>query len=206
VGEEATSMMDNSPTAEHGGPPPRRLQATITVTVVWDAQALEDERSPVAVAEAYRRALQRSNLRGDRQVTWPGAPLLEPLDLPDAVAVERSVQVAVVPVQELHPDQVGMRLAPRGPHAWSASELAGEFLDRRVYFLTWEGERVEAEVAGFGALSDELYLARAAHAPGPGPAVSLWVPALDAFCWANPESLTVCGPLTEDPPALRGPG
>jgi hypothetical protein len=105
--------------------------------------------------------------------------------------------VAPVPVNELHPDQVGMRLAPRSPHAWSASELTGQFLDRCVYFLTWDGQRVEAEVAGFGALSDELYLAWAAHAPGPGPTISLWIPALQAYCWANPESLTVCDPLSE---------
>jgi hypothetical protein len=158
------------------------------------------------MVEAYRRALQRSSLRGDRQVIWPGAPLLEPLDLPDAIAVERSVQVAAVPINELHPDQVGMRLALRAPHGWSRMDLAGQFLDRRVYFLTWDGQRVEAEVAGFGALSDESYLARAAHAPGPGPTVSLWIPAMDAYCWANPESLTVCGTLTEDRlgPALEG--
>jgi hypothetical protein len=133
-------------------------------------------------------------------------PLLHPQELPGAAAVERSVDVATVPVDELHPDRVGMRPAPRGPHDQSRVELVGQFLNRRVYFLTWDGQRVEAEVAGFGALSDELYLARAAHAPGPGPTISLWIPALDAYCWANPESLTVCGTLPENRlgPALGG--
>jgi hypothetical protein len=159
--------------------------------VEWDATPLDQQDSPVAMAHAYRKALQRSNLRGDPQVAWPGTPLLEPQDLPGAAAVERSVNVAPVPVDELHPDQVGMRLAPRRPRNWSHVELVGQFLDRRVYFLTWDGQRVEAEVLGFEALSDELYLARAAHAPGPGPTVSLWIPALQACCWANPESLTV---------------
>jgi hypothetical protein len=199
-------MMHNSPTGEGGGRPSRRLQATITVTVEWDASPLDQEDSPVAMAQAYRRALQRSNLRGDPQVAWPGSPLLETLDLPGAATTERSVNVVPVPVEELHPDQVRMRLAPRGPHDWSQEVLVGQFLNRRVYFLTWDGQRVEAEVVGFEALSDELYLARAAHAPGPGPTVSLWVPALDAYCWANPESLTVCGPLPEGPPASRLPG
>ena len=152
------------------------------------------------MTRAYRQALQRSHLRGDPQVPWPGAPLLHPQELPGAVAVERSVDVVPVPVQELHPDQVGMRLAPRGPRGWAQSELVGEFLDRRVYFLTLAGQRVEAEVAGFGAWSDEAYLARATHAPGHGPSVRLWIPALEAYCWANPESLTVCGTLTEDRP------
>jgi hypothetical protein len=124
-------------------------------------------------------------------------PYWSPQDLPGAAAVERSVNVAPVPVEELHPDQVGMRLAPRRPHDWSQVELDGRFLDRRVYFLTWDGQRVEAEIVGFGALSDELYLARAVHAPGPGPSVSLWIPAWDAYCWANPESLIVCDPLSE---------
>lgn len=155
------------------------------------------------MARAYRDALQRTSLRGDPQVTWPGAPLLELQALAGAAAVERSVNVAAVPVDELHPDQVGMRLAPRGPRDWSELELMGEFFSRRVYFLTWDSQRVEAEVAGFGALSDELYLARAAHAPGPGPTVSLWIPDLDAYCWANPESLTVCGTLSEVPPRSR---
>jgi hypothetical protein len=200
VGEEDTALMTNtSPTAGHGGRPSRRLQATITVSLAWDASPLDQEDSPVAMAQAYRRALQRSHLRGDLQPGWPGAPLLEPQDLPGAAAVERSVDVVAVPVSELHPDQVRMRLAPRGLHDWSRQELVGQFLNRRVYFRTWDGQRVEAEVAGFGALSDELYLARAVHAPGPGPAVSLWIPDLDAYCWANPESLTVCGTLPEDP-------
>jgi hypothetical protein len=204
VGEEDTALMTNtSPTAEHGGRPSRRLQATITVTVAWDAPPLDHQDSPVAMAQAYRQALQRSHLRGDPQVAWPGAPLLEPQDLPGAAAVARSVDVAAVPVNELHPDQVRMRLAPRGLRDWSHLELVGQFLNRRVYFRTWDGQRVEAEVAGFGALSDELYLARAAHAPGPGPTVSLWIPDLDAYCWANPESLTVCGTLPEDPPAVQ---
>lgn len=151
----------------------------------------------MAMAHAYRRALQRSNLRGDPQVPWPGAPFLAPQDLLGAAAVERSVNVGPVPVDELHPDQVGMRLAPRGPRGWSEPELVGEFLDRRVYFLTLDGQRIEAEVAGFGAWSDEAYLARATHAPGHGPSVRLWIPAWDADCWANPESLTVCGALSE---------
>ena len=68
--------MSTSPTAEQGGRPSRRLQATITVTVEWDAPPLDQDDSPVAMAHAYRRALQRSNLRGDPQVPWPGAPLL----------------------------------------------------------------------------------------------------------------------------------
>lgn len=204
MGEEDTALMTNtSSTAEHGGRPSRRLQATITVTVTWDASPLDQEDSPVAMAQAYRRALQRSHLRGDPQPPWPGAPLLEPQDLPGAAAVERSVQVAAVPVNELHPDQVGMRLAPRGPHDWSHQELVGQFLNHRVYFRTWDGQRVEAEVASFEALSDELYVARAAHAPGPGSTVSLWIPDLDAYCWANPESLTVCGTLPADPPARQ---
>jgi hypothetical protein len=198
--------MSTSPTAEHGGRPSRRLQATITITVAWDAPPLDQEDSPLAMARTYRNALQRSHLRGDPQPAWPGAPTLEPLDLPGAAAVERSVDVAAVPVNELHPDQVRMRLAPRGPHDRSHLELVGQFLNRRVYFLTWDGQRVEAEVAGFGAWSDEAYLDRAGHAPGPGSTVSLWIPALEAFCWANPESLTVCGTMTEDPPASRGPG
>jgi hypothetical protein len=189
-------MTSSGSTAENGRPS-RRLRATIVVTMEWDAASLDQEDSPVAMADAYRRALQRSNLRGDPQVPWPGTPLLEPLDLPGAAAVERSVNVSPVPVQELHPDEVGMRLAPRGPHDWSRDEFVGRFDNRRVYFLTLDGQRVEAEVVGFGALSDEIYRARAAHAPGPGSAVSLWVPAWDAYCWANPESLTVCGTLSE---------
>jgi hypothetical protein len=202
VGEEDTAMMTNtSSTAEPGGRPSRRLQATITVTVAWDASPLDHQDSPVAMAQAYRRALQRANLRGDLPVAWPGAPLLEPQDLPGPAAVERSVQVAAVSVDELHPDQVRMRLAPRGPCDWSRVELVGQFLNRRVYFRTRDGQRVEAEVAGFGALSDEVYLDRAAHAPGPDSTVSLWVPTWEAYCWANPESLTVCGTLPEDPPA-----
>ena len=207
MGEEDTALMTNtSSTAEHSGRPFRRLQATITVTVVWDAPPLDHEDSPVAMARAYRQALQRSHLRGDPQPAWPGAPLLGPLDLPGAAAVERSVDVAAIPVDELHPDQVGIRLAPRGPRDWYRWELVGQFLNRRVYFLTLAGQRVEAEVAGFGACSDEVYLDRADHAPGPGSMVSLWVPAWQAYCWANPESLTVCGTLTEDPPAARLPG
>ena len=189
--------MSTSPTPDADGGRSRRLQATITVTVVWDAAPLDQEASPVAMAHAYRRALQRSNLRGDPQVPWPGTPLLEPQDLPGAAAVERSVNVGPVPVDELHPDQVGMRLAPRGRRGWSEPELVGEFLDRRVFFLTLDGQRVEAEVAGFGAWSSEAYLARATHAPGCGPSVRLWIPARDAYCWGNPESLTVCGTLSE---------
>lgn len=189
-------MTSSGSTADDGGRRSRRLRATIVVTVEWDAAPLDQEDSPVAMAHAYRRALQRSNLRGEPQVPWPGAPLLERQELPGAAGVERSVDVAAVPVEELHPDQVGMRLAPRDPHDWSQVELDGRFFNRRVYYFTWDGQRVEAEVIGFGALSDELYLARAAHAPGPGPSVSLWIPALEAFCWANPESLTVCDPLS----------
>jgi hypothetical protein len=27
--------------------------------------------------------------------------------------------------------------------------------------------------------------------------ITLWIPAWDAYCWASPESLTVCGTLSE---------
>jgi hypothetical protein len=67
-------MTSSGSTADHGGRPSRRLQATIVVTVEWDAAPLDQENSPVAMADAYRRALQRSHLRGDPQVPWPGAP------------------------------------------------------------------------------------------------------------------------------------
>jgi hypothetical protein len=122
---------------------------------------LDQEDSPVAMAHAYRRVLQRSNLRGDPQVAWPGAPLLERQDLPGAAAVERSVDIAAVPVEEVHPDQIRMRLAPRDPHDWSQVELDGRFFNRRVYFLTWDGHRVEAEVARFRG-----FIRRAVPRPG----------------------------------------
>jgi hypothetical protein len=47
-----------------------------------------------------------------------------------------------------------MHLAPRGPYDWSELELTGRFLNRRVYFVTLDGQRVEAEVVGIGPWSN----------------------------------------------------
>jgi hypothetical protein len=163
----------------------RRLRATITFEVDLHLDPGEEgPDSPVELAQRCKRELfgnpfaywSAEELRGDQLPT-------------SVVRVERHVEVEAAPVDELSPDQVGMRLAPRRPEGWTALQLA-EFLDRRwVWFATLDGRQVTAEVASIGAWSAEVASEREQHPLGYGAYVSLWVPELRRFCWANPESL-----------------
>jgi hypothetical protein len=166
---------------------PRRLRARITFVVEFDANPDIDPDDPVELAKACRADLNREPF-----AYWSAAELTAGRSPDGTLQVEREVEVEPVPTDELPPEQVGMRLAPRRPQGWASWELA-KFLDKEVRFDTVDGQQLTAKVASIGGWSQEVAIARAEHQLGHGPAVSLWVPALKRFVWANPDSLTILG-------------
>jgi hypothetical protein len=171
--------------------PSRRLRATLTFVVEFDAapDPATGTDDPVELARSCRQDFDREPF-----AYWSPAELSAGHSSDPTLRVEREVEVEPVPVEELAPEQVGMRLAPRRAQGWPASELAS-FLGKNVRFDTADGRQLTAKVASVGEWSAEVAMARAEHQLGPGPAVSIWVPALNRFVWANPESLTILGDL-----------
>jgi hypothetical protein len=177
---------------EGGNPVTRRLRAIITFEVDFmvevDGGSSGSSGDPVDLARRYRRELFRHPF-----AYWSAEQLCGERPATDVVEVDRHVEVEAAPVGELHPEQVGMRLWPRRPEGWAEWDLCDRFLNRQVQFTTVDGRLVSAMVASIGGWSVEVASARAEHPPGYGPFVSLWVPELGQFTWANPESLTVVG-------------
>jgi hypothetical protein len=173
---------------------PQRLQATITFVVDFDATPTTGSADPVALAKSCRLELGR-----DPFVYFSPAELRSGHSQDPTVHIERHVEVEAAPVDELAPEQIGMRIAPRRPGGWAGYELA-TFLDKWVKFDTVDRGQMVAKVASIGGWSAEVAIARAQHQLGHGPAVSLWVPALARFVWANPDSLAIIpAPAVVDP-------
>jgi hypothetical protein len=172
----------------------RRLRATITFEVHFNVEVDGDNGGdtddPLGLASRYRQELYRQPF-----AYWSADQLCGDRPASGVVEVDRHVQVEAAPVDELHPEQVGMRLRPRRPEGWAEWELCDRFLGKQVQFSTVDGRLVPAMVASLGGWSAEVASARADHPPGYGAFVSLWVPELGGFTWANPESLTVVGGL-----------
>jgi hypothetical protein len=147
----------------------RRLRATITST----STSTLASRTPTA--RLRWPAAARRELFANPFAYWSAQELRGDRTPPDVVRVDRHVEVEAAPVDELAPEQVGMRLAPRRPAGWSELELAG-FLGKRVWFATLDGRQVTAEVASVGAWSVEVAATREQHPLGYGAYVNLWVP------------------------------